>query len=220
MNARPVARGAAAALVLFSAGVALLLTSQQGPFDASTFAFQQYREYSGSITLWPAPTLLTKDGPFLLTRPGKFGATAWVQSRDGQPVRLRGALIASSGDRMLEIEPGSIERGDAAVPLEPETSLGTVELSGEIADGKCYLGVMNPGRGKVHRDCAVRCLSGGAPPVFLARDAGGRLRALLLAGLGRELLDYVAEPVRLRGELRQRGSQLIFIADRASLRRE
>jgi hypothetical protein len=27
-------------------------------------------------------------------------------------------------------------------------------LTGEIVDSKCYLGVMNPGQGKVHRDCA------------------------------------------------------------------
>ena len=36
--------------------------------------------------------------------------------------------------------------------------LGPVELTGEIADSKCWLGVMNPGEGTVHRDCARRCL--------------------------------------------------------------
>lgn len=220
MSPRPIVRAAAAVLLFLAAAVALLLTSQQGPFDTSAFAFQQYRDYAGSITLWPAPTLLTKDGPFLLTRPGKFGVTPWVRPWDGHPVRLRGALSFSGSDRMLEIEPNSIQPAAAAVSPEPEMSLGHVGLSGEIADGKCYLGVMNPGRGKVHRDCAVRCLRGGAPPAFLARDAGGSLRVMVLVGLGTEILDYVAEPVHLGGELRRRGPQLILIANRSTLRRE
>ena len=46
------------------------------------------------------------------------------------------------------------------------TDLDTFTLIGEIVDSKRYLGVMNPGNGKVHRDCAVRCLSGGIPPIF------------------------------------------------------
>ncbi len=59
--------------------------------------------------------------------------------------------------------------------------LGAVTLTGEIVDTKCHLGVMNPGEGKVHRDCAVRCISGGAPPVSGA-DQEGDTRLLLLTG--------------------------------------
>jgi len=60
---------------------------------------------------------------------------------------------------------------------------------------------MNPGAGKVHRDCAVRCISGGIPPAFLVRDSSGNIVTLLLAHWKRELLDHIAEPVTVRGHL-------------------
>jgi len=212
-------RLAVVSLLLLAAAIALTLTVVQGPFDKSSFEFQQYREYSGTIFTVPAPTLATADGLSLLTRPGKFDAN--VGAWQGRKVGLRGALIQSGSNRMLEIEPGSIRSAPGAPQTPPLIEhLGWVELTGEIADGKCYYGVMNPGRGKVHRDCAVRCLSGGATPVFLARDAAGTIHALLLTGMRREILDYVAEPVRLRGELQRTGSQLVFQVVPSSLRRE
>lgn len=209
----------AASLLLAVVAVAFTLTVVQGPFDESSFAFQQYRGYSGTIFTTPVPTLATTDGAYLLTRPGKFDAD--VRAWQGRPVSLRGALIRSGHNRMLEIEPGTIRAADTAPQSPPPIEhLAAIQLTGEIADGKCYYGVMNPGRGKVHRDCAVRCLSGGAPPVFLVRDASGTLHALLLTGMGREILNYVAEPISLRGELQRAGSQLVFQAVPSNLRRE
>jgi hypothetical protein len=125
---------------------------------------------------------------------------------------------------MLELEPGSIRPAGLPVDAGPDEDLGPVTLTGEIVDSKCYSGVMNPGQGKVHRDCAVRCLSGGIPPAFLARDAAGQLRAPLLAGPGgrklkREILDMVAEPVRVRGRLRRSAGLLILEADPAAIER-
>ena len=207
------------ALLLVTVAIALTLTTAQGPFDQSSFAFQQYTGYFGTVFASPAPMLVAAEGTFLLTRPGKHGADV-DQWGDGL-VRLRGALIQSGRDRMLEIEPGSIRAasGPPRVP-PPIEHIGNFHLTGEIADGKCYLGVMNTARGKVHRDCAVRCLSGGAPPVFLVRNEAGTLNTLLLTGLGREILNYVAEPVRLSGELQREGSQLVLKADPSSLLRE
>jgi hypothetical protein len=57
-------------------------------------------------------------------------------------------------------------------------SLGTQTLIGEIVDSKCYLGVMNPGALIPHRACAIRCISGGIPPVLLVRQSD-RSAALL-----------------------------------------
>jgi hypothetical protein len=92
-------------------------------------------------------------------------------------------------------------------------------------DTKCHLGVMNPGQGKVHRECAVRCISGGAPPGFLVRDANGETRLLLLTGadgraLGREVLDFVAEPVTIRGQLVKLGTTLILKSEPRNFHRE
>jgi hypothetical protein len=97
----------------------------------------------------------------------------------------------------------------------PSTDLGVVELAGEIVDSKCYFGVMNPGNGKVHRACAVRCISGGIPPAFAAKDASGAIRTLLLSGVdSREILDLVAEPVTVRGRLQRSEGDLILTIDR------
>jgi hypothetical protein len=93
-------------------------------------------------------------------------------------------------------------------------------MTGEIVDSKCYLGVMNPGRGKVHRDCAARCLSGGVPPIFITTDG----TQLLLVGsdgsaLGRdELREFVAEPITIQGELFQRGMSRLLRIDVRELR--
>jgi hypothetical protein len=81
-------------------------------------------------------------------------------------------------------------------------------LTGEIVDSKCYFGVMNPGAGKVHRDCAVRCISGVIPPAFLVQDSSGNTITLLLANWKRELLEHIAEPVTIRGRLSHSAGRL------------
>ena len=127
---------------------------------------------------------------------------------------------------MLEVVPGSMHEIATARYTDPAKSndLGPVTLRGEIVDSKCYLGVMNPGNGKVHRDCAVRCISGGAPPAFVARDAEGDSRVLLLVGsdgrqLNREVLSFVAEPIEVTGELLRSGANLILKAEPSRFRR-
>jgi hypothetical protein len=85
-------------------------------------------------------------------------------------------------------------------------SLGRFRLRGELVDSKCYLGVMKPGRGKPHRGCAARCLSGGIPPLFLVEDEVGERVALLVvtrdeSPLPRSLLDRVGEPLELEGDV-------------------
>ena len=121
---------------------------------------------------------------------------------------------------MLEAPPASLSVMPQ-VPAEQASAvatLGRMQLQGEIVDTKCYLGVMNPGNGKVHRDCAVRCISGGAPPALVVRDAAGETRMLLLTGadgraLNREVLPFVAEPLEISGELVRSGSNLILKAE-------
>jgi hypothetical protein len=59
-------------------------------------------------------------------------------------------------------------------------TLGLQELTGELVDTKCYFGVMRPAVGKVHRGCAVRCLSGGIPPGLLVRNGNESSTVYLL----------------------------------------
>ena len=147
------------------------------PFATSKFEYGVYRDYSGVIEEWPYPILRTDNSSFLLVAPGKHGLSDTGQGTAGQECSLEGHRSSNGDqDRMLEVVPASIARQapqSIAGGLQRIIDLGPVTLRGEIVDSKCYLGVMNPGNGKVHRDCAVRCISGGAPPAFIARDASG-----------------------------------------------
>ena len=201
------------ALITLAGLIPLVLLIAQQPFAASRFEYLQYREYEGVIREQPFAALLTRDGAYLLVASGKHGAK--VDAFDQQGVRLSGSLIQRGNERMLELLPRSVKTANVAAASEPSTNLGSVTLSGEIVDSKCYLGVMNPGNGKVHRDCAVRCISGGIPPAFVVRDASGVTRTLILTGVSsHEILDYVAEPVKIAGQLSQSGTIFILRADR------
>ena len=84
---------------------------------------------------------------------------------------------------------------------------------------------MNPGSGKVHRDCAARCISGGIPPALLVRDAQGRGNTILLTNADggaphRDILNFVAEPVTVAGELVRHGAVLVLKMDSAGFQRE
>jgi hypothetical protein len=211
-------------LVLGGLAVGALLIFYQAPFADSKFEYGVYREYSGVIEEWPYPMLRTADTAFLLVEAGKRGFSG-AKGLQGQSVRLQAALIERGPDHMLEVVPASL-RKISRLPITPASpiALGTVRLRGEIVDSKCYLGVMNPGNGKVHRDCAVRCISGGAPPAFVARDAAGETQVLLLVGadghaLNREVLPFVAEPLEISGELVRSGSNLILKAEPTHFRR-
>jgi hypothetical protein len=162
---------------------------------------------------------------YLLVAEGKQGATDLVSGLDGSRVAAYGTLIWRDGSTMFELSarpevldaaPDDATDTVAASPRTP-VSLGRVTLTGEIVDSKCWLGVMVPGQGRVHRACAIRCLSGGIPPVFHVATDDGRDVALLLVGsssepLGPALLDRVAEPLVVQGELVRHGDLLVLRA--------
>jgi hypothetical protein len=182
--------------------LAAILIAGQNPFAASNFEFQQYRDFKGTLLAEPYPAIaIPGQGlPWLLVGPGKHGV-ADFHELNGRAVRLKGERIIRGKDHMIELLPGSLSAGEQGNPIPPSEALGEMELTGEIVDSKCFFGVMNPGAGKVHRDCAVRCISGGIPPAFLVRDSRGSVVTLLLAHWKRELLEHVAEPVTVRGHL-------------------
>jgi hypothetical protein len=106
----------------------------------------------------------------------------------------------------------------------PYLSLGKQTLVGEIVDSKCFLGVMNPGQLTPHRACAIRCISGGVTPVLLVRQKDGPAVYLLLVSadgkpVNKEVLDLVAEPVEITGEVERQGELLILRADPTTYRR-
>ena len=220
-------------LLLFAAvGSAITIATLQNPFAASVFEFGKTRPFAGTIEASPYPTLVVtrpanatpSTSRYLLVAKGKHGADQEVSSYQQKPVQLTGTLIFRGGQTLIEVDPGSLSGDKAAVP-PPEAEaqdLGMFELVGEIADSKCYSGVMNPGEGKVHRDCAVRCLSGGIPPVFAVSDFEGAPAAFVLTDLKQKLLPqdslrFAAKPVRIRGQVFRIGDSLRLESDRASI---
>ena len=201
------------ALGVLLALVAATLIIGQNPFAASTFEFQQYRDFRGTLLTEPYPALAIRgqEPPWLLVGPGKHGVGD-LRQWSGREVALKGERIFRAGgraeDHMIELAPGSFTAGGEGGPVQGHEDLGEVQWTGEIVDSKCYFGVMNPGAGKVHRDCAVRCISGGIPPAFLVRDAGGNSVTLLLANWKGELLEHIAEPVTIRGRLSRSAGRL------------
>jgi hypothetical protein len=231
---RPLAsfvRRVVAVLGALSIAVALVLTFGQMRFGKSAFEYGKLRTFEGIVEARPYPTLLVERpraaeeeerySRYLMVAPGKHGADDLVAGLDGKHVRLQGQLIYRVGGTMVELVPGSIGPVDAApATTGPIRDLGPVTVTGEIVDSKCYLGVMNPGRGKVHRDCAARCLSGGIPPIFVSSN--GEDQYLLVgpdgAAIGRDALrEFVAEQITVRGELLQKGGSRLMRIDAGAL---
>ena len=108
----------------------------------------------------------------------------------------------------------------AAARPAPE-NLGRQTLTGEIVDSKCYLGVMNPGQLAPHRACAVRCISGGIPPVLLVRQKVGPPLYFLLvredgSPVNKQVLNMIAVPLTVTGEVVRQGDLLILRANPAT----
>ena len=193
------------------------------------------------------PGLNGSQSAYYLVAPFKFGLNpVSLASLDGKAVSLKGTLIYRGNQTMIEADPESIgltpdqptlshlSRGKSMPSLQHSSTAtlqaassprapSLVTLQGEIVDSKCYLGVMNPGQLTPHRACAVRCISGGIPPILLVRQQKGpALYYLLVSSDGRpvnkQVLDMVAEPIEITGEVIRRGELSILRADPATYR--
>ncbi len=208
----------------------------QKPFAKSFFEFGNVKDFEGTIQAQPIPFLLIEKAEknnglpvferIPLVAEDKHGADEIVKDFDGQRVKLKGTKIYRDDLQMIEVAADSIVKtgGEAQKFDEKEESLGSLSLKGEIVDSKCYLGVMNPGQSKPHRDCAVNCLRGGIPALFVVKDLNGNISELWLFGndgkpVNDRILDFVAEPVEIPGEVRRKGDYLYFYADPNKIKR-
>lgn len=152
----------------------------------------------------------------LLVNEGKFGAQDRVRAHDGKPVHVSGTLLSRDGYLVLELADGDEglraaelpETEQAALRRASAKSLGAVSIRGEIVDSKCYLGAMKPGGGRTHKGCAVLCLKGGVPPVFVSRDEGDSLYLLMGTDggpLDPAYFDQAADSIRLGGQAEEWG---------------
>ena len=216
----------------------VVLAVSQRMIGASVFEWGTPKAFSGILQAQPYPHLLVPrpgnaDGfprfsTYYLVAPWKFGLDReTIAPLQGKSVTLKGTLIYRDNQTMIETKPEWIqaaEKTSAPTPPPRSMSLGTHTLIGEIVDSKCYLGVMNPGALTPHRACAIRCISGGIPPVLLVRRTNGPALYFLLVSpdgspVNKRVLKLVAEPVEIAGQVERQGELLILRADPATYRR-
>jgi nitrite reductase/ring-hydroxylating ferredoxin subunit/DMSO/TMAO reductase YedYZ heme-binding membrane subunit len=187
----------------------------QGRFEVGTFEFGTQRSFEGVLYETPVPMLRlgvfagagdSAGSSVLLVGSGKQGLPAFARGHHGERVTFDGTLIYRRGLAMIEMNAPETFFVVGPAPDPPRVEQrGEVVLTGELVDTKCFSGVMRPATGKVHRACAVRCLSGGIPPGLLVRGDDGSGTVFVLAGQGDEPLDYdvqwAARRVWVRGDL-------------------
>src|SRR6266581_1411717 len=214
------------------------LAVSQRMIGASMFEWGTHKRFSGILQTTPYPHLLVPrpgnaDGlprfsTYYLVAPWKFGLDhEAIASLDGKSVMLKGTLIYRGNQTMIETKPDWIqadEKLSVPVAVPQMLGLGKQTLVGEIVDSKCFLGVMNPGQLTPHRACAIRCISGGVPPVLLVHQKDGPAIYLLLVSadgkpVNKQVLDMVAEPLEITGKVERQGELLILRADPATYRK-
>ena len=126
---------------------------------------------------------------------------------------------------LMELENGmySFEPEKEPFTYFPEklVDVGSSTINGEILDAKCYLGAMNPGFGKTHMSCAIRCISGGIMPMIVYRLNGKENFALLEGERGEfinnRILPYVGRKLSISGHIMSYGNwQIVHLKDISS----
>jgi hypothetical protein len=187
-------------------------------------------EFVGTLTRDPYPMLrVDKSGvtkTYVIVSDEKRGAeAALAKFPDGASVKLSGFEVERAAVGMIQLAATEMTAADApAVADAPREIHGRATVTGEIVDSKCWLGVMRPGDGHIHKACASVCILGGIPPMFVTRAEGAPSVMLLTLADGRavppeRILEYVADSVQLSGIVEKRGDLTVFKADLDSLRR-
>ena len=234
---RKAARKVSILLLVLALLAPVVLAMSQRLIGSSVFEWGTQKTFSGILQTQPYPHLLvprpgqtssaSSFSSYSLVAPWKFGLDTGVLALlDGKAVTVKGTLIYRGNQTMVETKADWIQVNEKTSTASPPqaVSLGRQTLIGEIVDSKCFLGVMNPGQLAPHRACAIRCISGGVPPVLLVRQKDGSASYLLLVSdkgkpVNKQVLDLVAEPVEITGEVERQGELLILRADPTTYRR-
>ena len=235
-------------ILLFIIVLSSILALSQKKFGTGTFEFGKLTEIKGIYFNDPAPVIKAVSGKDIwgnvsyITIPlvgyGKHGADGIISdiekeksvALDKKEITLKGTLLYNDGKTILQIDKNEnpvISIGQEALPeLLPQLKdLGVQKVKGEIVDPKCYFGVMKPGEGKPHRDCAIRCILGGMPPMFHVQNANGENNYYLLVGphgekMNEAVQDYVAEPAEIEARLVKYDDWIVmYVKDKKPIRR-
>ena len=229
-------------LILFPVAliVAYVLSANQKKFSNGSFEFGKTTEITGIYYNKPVPLLKIynkerEPTTLPLVGYGKHGAETAIMeiekeknvSLNAKEVTFKGTLIYSDGKTLLQIDKNEspvVAIGSGSTYSVEERDLGTQTIRGEIIDPKCYFGVMKPGEGKVHRDCAIRCILGGIPPVLHVQNEKGESNYYLVVGPNGEKMneavqDVVAEPVSIEAKVIQQDDWIILYTAKEKISR-
>ncbi|MEL6918446.1 MAG: hypothetical protein AAFO99_12030 [Bacteroidota bacterium] len=210
--------------ILLLIAVAAIFGLTQNKAVNSAFDFDTETKITGVYHEMPYPMLKVKTGPdtfknVVLLGFGKYGANPYlkkihdeVDQLSGSTLTIEGNLIYYNGKTLLQITSDEkitlTEKAHTDRLPKLEMVVAQMELTGEIIDPKCYFGVMKPGKGKIHRSCAVLCISGGIPPVLATTDTNNISEYYLITDKGgnpihKEILPFVGKPSLLTGTVVQ-----------------
>ena len=216
----------------------------QKPMNHHNFEFGTSTQLTGIYNSEPFPMLHVLSGvpegfskDVLLVGFGKFGADEIISdienkngNLDGKEVTIKGTLIYGDGITLIELtdlENSFISAKVTAKEYDgPQTKANDVTLTGEILDPKCYFGVMKPGEGKIHKSCAIRCISGGIPPVMrVLQENGINYDYYLVKGekgqnINNEVLPYIAETITVTGMSSLQNSWKVLEIEMESIERK
>ncbi len=214
---RALKRFAISSIVVIAAS-ALVFSFSQKPFNNSTFELTSATKITGTFHENPYPMLRVEVAKktfknILLLGFGKSSANPFldklqneVPDLNGKTLSIEGNLIYYNGKTLIQItddEKVTLVNTKKVKGPEKET-VSKMTLQGEIIDPKCYFGVMKPGKGKIHRSCAVRCISGGIPPVLATTDNNNISEYYLLTDLkghriSDAILPFIGKPSEIKG---------------------
>lgn len=210
-------------------GTGLVIGATQDDPGQAGFRFDFGRQTAiGVIELDPYPLLRVTEGSkhipeghtLMLTGGGKAGVMKRARPLNGQLAKVSGVILKRGELDMLQLRGGKngLSAHEGTAPIVDSEPLGRWRLAGEICDGKCLAGAMQPGRGLAHKACANLCLIGGIPPVFVSSQPVMGEEFLLIAGPDGKVMpqaayDYVGQFIEVEGELERRGDILVFKID-------
>ncbi|MBS1598785.1 MAG: hypothetical protein JST75_11225 [Bacteroidetes bacterium] len=223
--------------------IAVLLGALQKKFSKGNFEFGQPTTVTGIYFNHPVPLIKVINGKDIfgnisyITIPlvgyGKHGADGIISdiekekniSLDQKEVSLKGTLLYNDGKTIMQVDKNDTVlvhysgKQIASELLPQKKDLGTLSIKGEIVDSKCYFGVMKPGEGKPHRDCAIRCILGGIPPVLVVKNEKGEANYYLLvdadgAKINQSVQPFVATPVTVNANAIQYDDWIVLYVNK------
>lgn len=211
-----------AAFFLFTFFLLFMIIFNTKKFNNYQFEFGNLKTFTGTFYSNPFPVLILDsqntipnyNNSALLVGYGKFGTQHILKSItenmgniEGKKIKISGSLIYGDGKILIELT--QKEKSFLQIYSTNTNNINTnssnknVTLTGEIIDPKCWFGVMKPAEGKVHKSCAIRCISGGIQPVLKVKKNNYYEYYVLVTdnmqNIHKTILPFVAEQVKIEG---------------------